>query len=299
MHSVPLCLLIGLLAGLGCALDNGLALTPPMGWLTWQRYRCEIDCKNYPRDCINEELIMRTAHLLVEDGWLAKGYEYIIIDDCWPAMERDPKTNQLVPDPKRFPGVSTVFAYLFLKSLLLITCSWSGSPYYASFDMLKGMKWLADYVHSLGLKFGIYLDFGSKTCAGYPGSIDFLQKDAKTMAEWGVDYVKMDGCYSDTGVSWKSFFLLKRTFRCKHRVTLISATIWTSRDGQSYSAAAILPTSHGIKVLVSTGHSLKRIAICGECLMIFRWGAFEKKSIDKRWSKFTRGDQLINIDWLN
>ena len=59
------------------------------------------------------------------------------------------------------------------------------------------MKWLAEQVHSLGLKFGIYLDFGTKTCAGYPGSLDYLEVDAKTMAEWGVDYIKMDGCYSD------------------------------------------------------------------------------------------------------
>lgn len=66
--------------------------------------------------------------------------------------------------------------------------------------MFQGMKWLSDYVHSLGLRFGIYLDFGTLTCAGYPGSIDYLKLDAETIAEWGVDYVKMDGCYSDPKV---------------------------------------------------------------------------------------------------
>ncbi len=98
--------LIGLFAGSNRALDNGLALTPPMGWLTWQRYRCEIDCKNYPYDCISEELITRMAKLMVQDGWLERGYEYIIIDDCWPMKDRDPTTKKLVPDPIRFPHVS-------------------------------------------------------------------------------------------------------------------------------------------------------------------------------------------------
>ncbi|VDD84255.1 unnamed protein product [Mesocestoides corti] len=67
------------------------------------------------------------------------------------------------------------------------------------------MKWLSEFVHSLGLKFGIYLDFGTKTCGGYPGSMEFLQLDAKTMAEWGVDYVKMDACYSDTKIQANGF----------------------------------------------------------------------------------------------
>lgn len=62
------------------------------------------------------------------------------------------------------------------------------------------MKWLSDFVHSLGLKFGIYLDFGTKTCAGFPGSLDYLEVDAATMADWAVDYIKMDGCNSDLKV---------------------------------------------------------------------------------------------------
>ncbi len=65
------------------------------------------------------------------------------------------------------------------------------------FNVIKGMKWLSDFVHSLGLKFGIYLDFGTLTCAGYPGTQNFLKIDADTMAEWDVDFIKMDGCYSD------------------------------------------------------------------------------------------------------
>ena len=72
---------------------------------------------------------------MASDGYLEAGYEYIIIDDCWLAKERDPETNRLLPDPERFPN---------------------------------GIKALADYVHSKGLKFGIYEDYGTETCGGYP-----------------------------------------------------------------------------------------------------------------------------------
>ncbi|VDN23682.1 unnamed protein product, partial [Dibothriocephalus latus] len=85
-------LLLGLLMEVE-SLDNGLARTPPMGWMTWQRYRCQTDCVNYPNECINEDLIRRTAEHMVKDGWLSKGYQYIVIDDCWPEMERDPSTK--------------------------------------------------------------------------------------------------------------------------------------------------------------------------------------------------------------
>lgn len=66
-------------------------------------------------------------------------------------------------------------------------------------------------VHSKGLKFGIYEDFGKKTCGGYPGSEFYMQTDAKTFADWGVDYVKFDGCYSNlndfpAGMSWNITF---------------------------------------------------------------------------------------------
>ncbi|CAH0551476.1 unnamed protein product [Brassicogethes aeneus] len=144
-------------------LDNGLALTPPMGWMAWQRFRCITDCEAYPDDCISEKLFMDMADRMAADGYLKAGYEYVMIDDCWASKERD-SNNRLQPDPKRFPS---------------------------------GIKALADYIHARGLKFGIYGDFGTKTCAGYPGSLDYLELDAQTWAEWGVDYLKFDGCYVD------------------------------------------------------------------------------------------------------
>ncbi|KAF5299171.1 hypothetical protein FQA39_LY02344 [Lamprigera yunnana] len=143
-------------------LDNGLALTPPMGWLSWQRFRCLTDCELYPDECISDKLIRRTADLMSSEGYLEAGYEYIIIDDCWLEKERD-ESGRLQPDRVRFP---------------------------------HGMKNLADYIHSKGLKFGIYEDVGTNTCAGYPGLKDHLEIDANTFAEWEIDYIKVDGCYA-------------------------------------------------------------------------------------------------------
>lgn len=145
-----------------CCLDNGLGLVPPMGWLSWLRYRCTTDCNTYPNDCISENLIMRTADMVSKE-FKTVGYEYVMVDDCWLAGKRAPN-GSLLPDPIRFP---------------------------------RGMKFLTDYVHSKGLKFGIYEDYGTKTCAGYPGSMDHLKTDAFTFADWGVDYVNFDGCNSD------------------------------------------------------------------------------------------------------
>lgn len=142
------------------ALDNGLALTPTMGWLHWERFMCITDCDTDPHNCISEKLYMEMADMMVKDGWKEAGYEYVCIDDCWPSRDRD-SNGRLQADPKRFPG---------------------------------GMKKLADYIHSKGLKLGIYADVGTKTCAGYPGSLGHYDTDAETFAEWGVDLLKFDGC---------------------------------------------------------------------------------------------------------
>ncbi|CAD0203049.1 unnamed protein product [Chrysodeixis includens] len=154
-------LLVGLSSTL--ALDNGLALTPPMGWLTWERFRCITDCKKYPKECISENLIKRTADRMVSDGYLDAGYQYLGIDDCW--LERNRSSDgRMVPDKERFPN---------------------------------GMKAVADYIHSKGLKFGMYEDYGNKTCAGYPGVLNHEKVDINTFVEWEIDYLKLDGCYID------------------------------------------------------------------------------------------------------
>ncbi|XP_030301714.1 alpha-N-acetylgalactosaminidase [Calypte anna] len=156
-------ILILVLALPSMALENGLALTPPMGWLAWERFRCNVDCRADPQNCISENLFFEMADRLAEDGWRELGYEYINIDDCWSAKQRD-TAGRLVSDPERFPS---------------------------------GIKALADYVHARGLKLGIYADLGTFTCGGYPGTtLDHIEVDAQTFAEWGVDMLKLDGCYS-------------------------------------------------------------------------------------------------------
>ncbi|OQR70683.1 alpha-N-acetylgalactosaminidase isoform 1 [Tropilaelaps mercedesae] len=164
VSSLTTAILIGFCGALTVALDNGLGLTPVMGWLSWQRYRCNIDCENQPDECISESLYKRMADRLVAEGYRDAGYVYVNIDDCWSLLNRDTATGRLVADPKRFPS---------------------------------GISALAKYMHERGLKLGIYGDAGTKTCCGYPGSMGHFELDAHTFAEWGVDMLKLDGCYID------------------------------------------------------------------------------------------------------
>lgn len=111
---------------------------------------------------INEDLIKQTADALANSALSGSGYRFVNIDDCWAAHDRDPKTGALLPDPQRFP---------------------------------HGIKALADYVHAKGLKLGIYSSAGTRTCSRYqPGSLDHERTDARSFAEWGVDYLKYDNC---------------------------------------------------------------------------------------------------------
>ncbi len=109
---------------------------------------------------ISDSLIRQQADAMVNNGLKAVGYQYINIDDCWEASSRDSSGN-LVADPNKFPN---------------------------------GIKAVADYVHSKGLKLGIYNDAGTKTCAGFPGMYGHEQQDANTYASWGIDYIKVDWC---------------------------------------------------------------------------------------------------------
>jgi alpha-galactosidase len=109
---------------------------------------------------VSAQLVAQAAQAMVSDGMKAAGYDYVNIDDCWMAPSRDSAGN-LVPDPTRFP---------------------------------QGIKPVADYVHSLGLRLGIYEDAGTATCAEGPGSYGHEAQDAATFASWGVDYVKYDRC---------------------------------------------------------------------------------------------------------
>ena len=130
---------------------NGLSLTPTMGWMSWERFRCEVDCTAHPNECINEALYKRIADRIASDGYLEAGYNQVSIDDCW--EEKSGRVNgKLVPNATRFPS---------------------------------GLKALGDYMHEKGVNFGIYSDEGTKTCGGYPGSKGYEEVDAQTFKEWG------------------------------------------------------------------------------------------------------------------
>ncbi len=118
----------------------------------------------------NEEMVKGMADLFVQKGLKDVGYEYINLDDCWALPERD-AAGKLVPDPARFP---------------------------------HGIKVVADYVHTKGLKFGIYTSAGTKTCSdiGFPGALGHEYSDAQQFADWGVDYLKYDNC-NNQGVDAK------------------------------------------------------------------------------------------------
>jgi alpha-galactosidase len=132
---------------------SGLALTPPMGWNSWNTFACGI----------NENKIREVADIMISSGMKDAGYQYVIIDDCWQGG-RD-SLGFIYPDRMKFPS---------------------------------GMKALADYIHSKGLKFGIYSDAGDSTCAHYLGSRGHEYQDAISYAQWGVDFLKYDWCRTDS-----------------------------------------------------------------------------------------------------
>ena len=142
---------------------------------------------------INEQLIFDAADKIVETGLLDLGYEYLVIDDCWSLNDRD-ENGRLVADPKKFP---------------------------------HGMKAVADYIHSKGLKFGMYSCAGNLTCGGYPGSFEHEFTDAETFAEWGVDFLKYDYCYHSNIIHGK--YLYRRmglALKNCGRDILFSACTW-------------------------------------------------------------------------
>lgn len=126
---------------------RGLALTPPMGWNSW----------NHFSDTVDDRIIRETADALVASGLAAAGYTYVNIDDGW-SGGRD-AAGTIVPNSK-FPD----------------------------------MRALADYVHQRGLKIGLYTSPGPRTCGGYEGSHGHEERDARTFADWGIDYLKFDVC---------------------------------------------------------------------------------------------------------
>ena len=142
---------------------------------------------------IDETLLRESADAMVASGLKDAGYEYIVIDDCWSLRQRD-ENGRLVADPEKFPS---------------------------------GIKALADYIHSKGLKFGIYSCVGTRTCADYPGSFGYEFLDAETFAEWGVDYLKYDYCNKPKHVDGPTLYRrMAMALRNCGRDILFSACNW-------------------------------------------------------------------------
>jgi alpha-galactosidase len=163
------------------AQSAGLAITPPMGWNSW----------NHFADKVTDADVRAAADALISTGMRDAGYVYINIDDGWEGKRNaqgEIQTNEKFPD----------------------------------------MKALSDYVHSRGLKLGIYSSPGEKTCGGFEGSYGHEQQDAETFAKWGVDYLKYDLCsfMSNMGLhdphqdSQKAVAIMKDAYAKMHRALL-------------------------------------------------------------------------------
>src|SRR5579871_5726549 len=144
---VMIMILAGVFASRAQAQETQVALTPPMGWNSWNHFACHI----------TEDIVRQQAHAMATNGMKEAGYIYVNIDDCWQG-KRDAQGN--IHPNARFGDI----------------------------------KALADYVHSKGLKIGIYSSPGPQTCAHYEGSYRHEAQDAKQYAAWGIDYLKYDWC---------------------------------------------------------------------------------------------------------
>jgi alpha-galactosidase len=170
---------------------NGLAMTPPMGWNSWNTYGCNI----------SEAAIREQTDAMVASGMKESGYIYVVVDDCWHG-ERD-ATGNIQANPESFPS---------------------------------GIKALADYVHSRGLKFGIYSDAGDRTCKNRPGSRGHEYQDAAQYAAWGVDYLKYDWCHSESLEARAAYETMSDALRATGRPIVYSICEWGTHQPWQWAA---------------------------------------------------------------
>ncbi|OLE20997.1 MAG: alpha-galactosidase [Actinobacteria bacterium 13_1_20CM_3_71_11] len=142
----------------------------------------------------NEAMVKGIADIFVAKGLKAAGYQYVNLDDCWAETTRD-SSGHLVPSHTRFP---------------------------------HGIKAVADYVHSKGLKLGIYTSAGTHTCnkAGFPGGLGHEQTDANTFASWGVDYLKYDNCNNQNVDAVKRYTAMRDALKKTGRPIVYSICEW-------------------------------------------------------------------------
>ncbi len=152
---------------------------------------------------ISEDLVKGIADTMVSSGMKDAGYTYIVLDDGWMMMQRDSITGNLIPDPVKFP---------------------------------HGMKALADYIHSKGLKFGLYNCAGTKTCAGYPGTRGYEYQDARYYASLDVDYLKFDWCYADSLNAVEAYTTMSKALLAARRPIVFSLCEWGSHKPWLWAA---------------------------------------------------------------
>jgi len=179
--------------------NNGLAERPPMGWNTW----CTDDLCGVLDRCTEKE-VKSIADALVDSGMKDLGYEYVLLDDCWADHNRDAE-GRLQPQPTQFPS---------------------------------GMKALADYIHSKGLKFGLYTCVGTYTCKQKrPGSYNHWDIDAQTFADWEMDFVKADNCFKpDNETEFDLYSNFSVALNATGRHMLFSLCEWGEDDVWKWGA---------------------------------------------------------------
>ena len=175
---------------------------------------------------INEEMIMQTADTMVDKGLLEAGYEYLTIDDCWCEKERD-ENGMLVADHKKFP---------------------------------HGMKYVADYVHSKGLKFGMYTCCGPKTCAGYPGSFGHEFEDAEYFASVGIDLLKYDNCFHPSTPAPLRYNRMSMALKATGREILFSACNWGGENVWHWARAVGSHIYRSTGDITDTFESIRQIS---------------------------------------
>ncbi|MFY9389774.1 MAG: glycoside hydrolase family 27 protein [Limnochordia bacterium] len=177
---------------------------------------------------VNEQLIKEVADAFVEHGLADAGYEYIVIDDGWSLPQRD-KNKRLVPDPDKFPS---------------------------------GIKALSDYVHSKGLKLGIYSCAGVQTCAGYPGSLEHEFIDAETFAEWGIDCLRYVYCYKPRSLDGRILYRrMAMALRNCGRDILLSTVNWGWDEPHKWMRSAGAHTWRSTGDLQDNWVSIKQVAL--------------------------------------
>jgi alpha-galactosidase len=179
-------------------------------------------------DKINDEIICSMADVMSDEGYLEAGYEYLIIDDCWSMRERD-TNGSLQVDTVKFPN---------------------------------GIKAVSDYVHSKGLKFGIYANCGVRTCANYPGSFEHEFDDAKQFAEWGVDYLKYDNGYRPSTLSTPLLYRrMSMALKSSGRDILLAACQWGTDDVHRWIRSSGAHTFRSTIDITDSWESVKNIAV--------------------------------------